>query len=225
MACLPVASLTPSGLLEMDVKDGEVELMRRGDMELRSNMVDPMVPIAMGTSKGSSAYAASTAGKEWIDRDDNLTLSLTTHRLVFFQETTKTTSASHKRNVRFLHLSNIHHVETAGGGSGMLAFSSPKLNVSSYLGDLVLVFRASGGAKDRDDLLKLLQKALERRAWEIQTRLHEKKQASQAIAARRVGVVSTWGTRFLFFFFFFFISQHFVCHVFDSIQHNTTQLK
>ena len=60
----------------MDVKDGEVELMRRGDMELRSDMPDPMVPIA----------AASTAGLSWVDRDENVKVSLTTHRLVFFKE-------------------------------------------------------------------------------------------------------------------------------------------
>lgn len=188
MACLPVATLTQSGLLEMDVKDGEVELMRRGDMELRSNMEDPMVPIAV--SEGTSQYAtASTAGKEWVDRDSGLKLSLTTHRLVFFQEPT---DRRPERNVRFLHLSNVHQVTTSGGGSSMLAAafsSSPKLSLSSYLGDLLLVFRGNDAAKDRDDMLKFLSKALERRAWEMQTRLHEKKQASQAIAARKVGVV------------------------------------
>jgi len=109
--------------------------------------------------------------------------------LVFFQDTT----GHNKRNVRFLHLSNVHHIETAGGGSGMLAFSSPKLSIGSYLGDILLVFRASGASKDRDDLLKFLQKALERKAWEIQSRLHEKKTASQAIAARKVGVVRVFG--------------------------------
>jgi len=188
MACLPVANLTPSGLLEMDVQDGEVELMRCNDMELRSNMTDPMVPI-VASAGGKSSYASAIAGKEWIDRDKELKVSLTTHRLVFFQDTT----GHNKRNVRFLHLSNVHHIETAGGGSGMLAFSSPKLSIGSYLGDILLVFRASGASKDRDDLLKFLQKALERKAWEIQSRLHEKKTASQAIAARKVGVVRVFG--------------------------------
>lgn len=189
MACLPVATLTQSGLLEMDVKDGEVELMRRGDMELRSNMTDPMVPIAVLEGNSSQYATASTAGKEWVDRDSQLKLSLTTHRLVFFQEPT---DRRPERNVRFLHLSNVHQVATSGGGSGMLAAafsSSPKITVSSYLGDLLLVFRGNDSAKDRDDMLKFLQKALERRAWEMQTRLHEKKQASQAIASRKVGVV------------------------------------
>ena len=176
MACLPAASLTPSGLLEMDVKDGEVELMRRGDMELRSDMVDPMVPIA---TDGSGA--ASTTGLSWIDRDEDLKISLTTHRLVFYGK---------DKNVRFLHLSNVHQAETAGGGSGMIAFSSPKISIGSYMGDLVLVFRASGGAKDRDDLLKFLQKAIDRKAWEVAARMQQQKKSSEAIAKRKVGVVS-----------------------------------
>lgn len=191
MACLPVASLTPSGLLAMDIKDGEVELMQRGDIELRSDMVDPMVPIA------ESGGAANTGGLSWIDRDEGLKVSLTTHRLVFFQES----SNPKDRNVRFLHLSNVHHVETAGGGSGMIAFSSPKLAIGSYMGDMVLVFRSSGAAKDRDDLLKFLQKALERRAWEAQTRMQEQKKKSQAIASRKVGVVSVSYCTFCIYWF------------------------
>ena len=197
MACLPIAGLTPSGLLEMDIKDGEVELMRRGDMELRSNTTDPMVPImpaSGGNVKSSGTYAAaSTAGLEWIDRDSPLKVSLTTHRLVFFQDNNdndaNNNQNNNRRNVRFLHLSNIHHVESTGGGSGMMsAFSTPKLSVNSYVGDLLLVFRSSGAAKDRDDLLKFLQRALERRAWETQSRLQAQKKASQEIAKRKVGV-------------------------------------
>jgi ESCRT-II complex subunit VPS36 len=57
------------------------------------------------------------------------------------------------------------------------------------MGDLLLVFRSSSGAaKDRDDLLKFLQKALDRKAWETQTRLQAKKKASQNAASRRVGI-------------------------------------
>jgi hypothetical protein len=177
MACLPVASLTPSGLLEMDIKDGEVELMRRGDMELRSNMADPMVPIS---ESGGAAYTGSLS---WIDRDEGLKVSLTTHRLVFFQESNN----PKERNVRFLHLANVHTAETEGGGM----FSSPKINIGSYMGDVLLIFRSSGAAKDRDDLHKFLKKAMERRAWEVQTRLQEQKKKTQAIAARKVGVVSS----------------------------------
>ncbi|CAB9530141.1 protein sorting-associated protein 36 (Partial), partial [Seminavis robusta] len=178
MACLPVAALTPSGLLEMDVKDGEVELMRRGDMELRSDMADPMVPLS---SDGSGA--ASTSGLKWIDRDDNLQVSLTTHRIVFFE----TDTSDNQRNARFLHLSHLHQVTSVAGGM-MSAFSAPRLTLHSYMGDLLLIFRESGAAKDRDDLLKFLQRAMERKAWETQQRLQEKNRASQAIASRKVGV-------------------------------------
>ena len=173
LACLPKATLTKSGLLEMDRDDGEVEMMFVNDVELRSDNAEPMVPLS---SSGSGA--ASTEGKEWIDRDSNLKMTLTTHRLVFFQE----------RNVRFLHLSTLHQAQTAGSGSGMLTWSSPKISLNTYMGDLLLVFRSNGAAKDRDDLLKFLLKALERRAWEAQTRLQAKKKASQTIASRKVGI-------------------------------------
>lgn len=188
MSCLPVASLTRSGLLEMDVADGEVELMRRGDMELRSDMVDPMVPL----SSAEGAYAAATtSGLAWVPRDDHLQVSLTTHRIVFFQQQQQ--QGGSDCNVRFLHLSSLHTVTATGGGTGgmMTAFSSPKLALQSYhFGDLILVFRESGASKDRDDLLALLQKALDRKAWDTQTRLQQKKnqQASTAIAKRKVGV-------------------------------------
>lgn len=184
MACLPVATQTLSGLLEVDVNDGEVELMRRGDVELRSGMTEPMVPIAEGKNG-----AASALGLSWIDRDENIKLSLTTHRLVFFQES----QCAKERNARFLPLSNLHWVERAGGGSGMIAFSSPKIALHSYLGDLQLIFRSSGASKDRDDLLKFLQKALDRKAWEVQARLQQHAKSSEAQAKRKVGVVSFLG--------------------------------
>ena len=72
----------------------------------------------------------------------------------------------------------------------MIAFSSPKIAVQSYLGDMILKFHSSGAAKDRDDLLKFLQKALDRKAWEVQARLHQQKKSSEALAKRKVGVVS-----------------------------------
>ena len=58
--CLPVAKLTPSGVLELDVSDGEVELMRRDEIELRCDMNEPMVPLS-----SNGLGVASTSGKTW----------------------------------------------------------------------------------------------------------------------------------------------------------------
>ncbi len=171
--CLPkVTNLTPSGLLKLDVSDGEVELMRRDDMELRCDMVDPM-PLPSDTNTGQH---------RWIDRNSNLTVTLTTHRMVF----SSSSSTAGQNEVRFLHLVNVHQVGAVGGG--VLSFSSYKIALHTYMGDLSLVFRQGSSGKDRDDMLKLLEKALERRAWEVASRLEEKKRTSTTIANRKVGV-------------------------------------
>jgi ESCRT-II complex subunit VPS36 len=163
--CLPPAALTPSGLLELDAKDGEVELMRRSGMELRSEQVigdcDP---------------------NRWEARDVDLICTMTTHRMVF-----QTTSSETK----FLHLSNLHQAEKTGGATFRSWNASYKLLLNTYaLGELILVFRGSSPQKDRDDFLELLEKALQRRAWEAAARAQERKKTSQAAAVskRKVGV-------------------------------------
>lgn len=161
---LPKALLTPSGLLKIDTNDGEVELLRRTGVELRSDASEPLPNPGMGGS--------------WIDRNINLTMTLTTHRLCF--------SNHNNKGAWFLHHSNIHNLSTTGGG---MTFKSPKLVVSSFaLGDLLLCFRENNKLKDRDDCHKLLQKALDRKAWETEQRLQQKQRTSDQIAARKVGV-------------------------------------
>eukprot|EP00538_Stauroneis_constricta_P001806 CAMPEP_0119567548 /NCGR_PEP_ID=MMETSP1352-20130426/36222_1 /TAXON_ID=265584 /ORGANISM="Stauroneis constricta, Strain CCMP1120" /LENGTH=102 /DNA_ID=CAMNT_0007616815 /DNA_START=40 /DNA_END=344 /DNA_ORIENTATION=- len=94
LQCLPNPQLTPAGLLKLDVGDGEVELMRRsGGIELRSELPFPNAPV----------------NQPWVDRDVDLSLTLTTHRLVL----QKQGDASKMHG--FLHLSNVQHVETKGG--------------------------------------------------------------------------------------------------------------
>jgi ESCRT-II complex subunit VPS36 len=163
--CLPPASLTPSGLLELDAKDGEVELMRRSGMELRSEQV-----------------IGDCAPNMWEGRDVDLICTLTTHRLVF-----QTASSEAK----FLHLSNLHQAEKTGGATFRSWNASYKLLLNTYaLGELILVFRGSSPQKDRDDLLGLLEKALQRRAWEAAARAEERQKTSQAVTVskRKVGV-------------------------------------
>jgi ESCRT-II complex subunit VPS36 len=159
---LPQATLTPSGLLVLDVEDGEVELMRRESVELRFEGTEPLPNPGMGGA--------------WIDRNINLSAILTTHRIFF--------TNNHAKGAWFLHHSNIHAVGTAGG-----YFHSPKSVVSTFaLGELLLCFRGGQPAKDRDDFNKLLQKALDRQAWQSKEKMETKHRASDQIASRKVGV-------------------------------------
>jgi ESCRT-II complex subunit VPS36 len=166
---LPEAQVTPSGLLKLDVDDGEVELMRREGMELRAPS-NELMPAPTG-----GGFAT------WVDRNTQLKTTLTTHRIVF--QSTKGSSKQH----RFLHLSNVHASEGTGGGA--LSWSSPKISLSTYaLGELLLCFRGSHATTDQKDFLALLQKTCHRKAWEDQTRLHNKTKTSTKIASRKVGV-------------------------------------
>ena len=170
--CLPKAKLTPSGLLQLDTEDHEVELLRRSEIELRHDGLNPMAPCPKGLS-----------GK-WIDKTEDLSIVITTHRLVFFD--TNTT-----KEARFLHLSNLHQVFPTGGPSMKSWNASYKLVMSTYsYGDLILVTRtkSSNAKNDRDQCQTQLEKALERRAWEINTRLQQKQSTQNQMAKRRVGV-------------------------------------
>jgi ESCRT-II complex subunit VPS36 len=169
LECLPPASLTPSGLLELDAKDGEVELIRRSGMELRSEQV-----------------IGDCAPNRWKGRDVDLICTVTTHRLVF-----QTQTSSNSEAAKFLHLSNLHQAEKIGGATFRSWNASYKLLLNTYaLGELILVFRGSSPQKDRDDFLGLMEKALQRRAWEAAARAQERQKTSQAVTVtkRKVGV-------------------------------------
>jgi len=173
-SCLPKASLTASGLLELDSQDNEVELIRRSPVELRHEGVEPMAPAP-----------ASSSGVWQSRTGTNLTLVLTTHRLVIKPDHQH--QDQHKNDARFLHLSNVHQCEASGGPSVKHWNASHKLVVSTYTyGDLVLA--NFGNKADRDDCLKELEKALERRAWELATRLQQKQSVDKKVIQRRVGV-------------------------------------
>jgi ESCRT-II complex subunit VPS36 len=178
MMCLPKATLTASGLLQLDAHDGEVELMRRSGMELRHENGpngETMAPPPPGEFYSS-----------WVDRNLNLTVTLTTHRVVFM--------TTNHHEARFLHLLNVQHAQASGGANLMHWNASYKLVLNTYAfgGELVLVFRSTKTSpqKDRDDMLQLILKALERRAWEVASRLEEKKKTSTSneVAKRKVGV-------------------------------------
>mmetsp|Transcript_5144 Transcript_5144/g.7529 ORF Transcript_5144/g.7529 Transcript_5144/m.7529 type:complete len:425 (+) Transcript_5144:203-1477(+) len=179
MQCLPKAALTPSSLLRLDTNDGEVELMRRDGMELRADSSEPMQIMMTSNSPSGSATA-------WKDRNSDLKVTLTTHRMVFVEQ-------NDPKHARFLHLSNIHAISAAGYGTGTFKSltKTPKILISTYnLGDLLVIFQSSASfsSKDRDEMLQALQKALDRRAWEEASRLDAKQKASTKVADRKVGV-------------------------------------
>lgn len=198
VTCLPKASLTTSGLLSLDTKDGEVELMHIHSpiVELRQDCKssdDNFVPEPM-----TSVPPSETKG-EWQTRSKELQLTVTTHRLVFFyhpsssSSTSAAASAAHPPVVRFLHLSNVHQVEARGGASLLHWNASSKIVLSTYTyGDLILAFTNSNNSSPskqlRDTCLDHVEKALERRAWERAQKLQEKQKTQQRSVQRRVGV-------------------------------------
>lgn len=113
--CLPIAQLTPSGLLLLDTADGEVEVLQRHGnlLELRSEAAEPL-----------SSHA------NYKDRIAVKKIILTTHRIVFTQ--------TNNNESRFLHLSNIHACERVATS----VFSQHcKVRVSTYsLGELIFIF-------------------------------------------------------------------------------------
>ena len=116
------------------------------------------------------------------DRDIDLVGTLTTHRLVF---------QTPANQARFLHLSQVQHVEKFGGPNVKHWNSSYKMLINTFaLGEVVIVFKSTKTSpqKDRDDMYHLLRKALERRAWEAQQRIEQKKKTSEQVAKRKVGV-------------------------------------
>eukprot|EP00934_Nitzschia_sp_Nitz4_P001922 Nitzschia sp. Nitz4//scaffold313_size41840//30230//31573//NITZ4_007438-RA/size41840-processed-gene-0.13-mRNA-1//-1//CDS//3329547436//1922//frame0 len=181
-SCLPRATLTASGLLQLDVADHEVELVRRGPIELRHDGLEPMAPCPSHVNSGV-----------WKARTSNLTVTVTTHRLVLFcSPSSSSSSGSSIPEARFLHLSNLHQIQPSGGPSFLHPNASHKLTLSTYTyGDLILAFSASSAA-NRDAVQPQLEKALERRAWEMATRWKEQQTATQQhqhqMTKRRVGV-------------------------------------
>ncbi|GKZ00776.1 hypothetical protein MPSEU_001029400 [Mayamaea pseudoterrestris] len=164
--CLSVASQTSAGLLQKEAS--EVEIIQRSNVELRSAMEDPMVPI---TSEGLSD---SVSGKKWVGRCTNLTLEVTTHRIVLWKVEQR------DRQARFLHLS---HLMQASPETSFL--KSPKILLNTYSGDLLLVF---SNASVRDDVLQHITKALKRQVWQVEEQLEQSKKRSSNLTAHKVGV-------------------------------------
>lgn len=170
--CLVVASQTQSGLLQKE--EGEVDLVVVENLELRSGTPDsPMVPL----TEQNQVDEHKSNGK-WEDRSSGLFAQLTSHRIVFWSN-----SSGSKRESRYLHLSQILQMTPESH-----YFKSPKLLLATAaLGDLLLVY-PKDKAKLRDDCHQLLQKALSRKQWEEAKAAAIKSSANTATSTRRVGV-------------------------------------
>ena len=162
LSSLPKQSLTPSGLLLLDTSDGEVQLISRRSIELRTLL-------------------EMSSSSQFSNRNENLTVTLTTHRIVF------QTTPSQAPQGHFLHLSAISsHSETGGNWTTNRSFKI-QLDTLTY-GPFYLIFRK--GKHDRDDVCNKLTQALKRRQWEESTRLAQKTEASsyRQVVRTKVGV-------------------------------------
>ena len=192
--CLPKATLTPSGLIELDTTDNEILLLRRSStIEFRHVGPTPMGPRPR-------ALPSTSIWKNRTTSTDNqvllLDLTITTHRFILShtkkkkkrRNTTNTNTDTDTNtssiDARFVHLSNIKRKTITGkGGPSLLSPQATyKIAFQTHTYDeLQLIFRSSSSAsstsprEDRDASLLELRTALERKRWEVAARLAEKK--------------------------------------------------
>jgi len=185
LTTLPKHTLTQAGLISIDSTDNEVQLISRSAIELRSLSPTPLQkPVSMAVDSSSSA-------SPWIDRDTDLIVTLTTHRIVF-QSTSNDNNNNDNNNdndnnnstaqAHFLHHCAIHplpHGIEATGGN-WTSNRSYKIHLASIThGNFHLIFRK--GQKDRDAFFDYFQKALVRRQWEESYRLQQNQQTGIGI--------------------------------------------
>eukprot|EP00533_Pseudo-nitzschia_delicatissima_P005996 CAMPEP_0116091314 /NCGR_PEP_ID=MMETSP0327-20121206/7439_1 /TAXON_ID=44447 /ORGANISM="Pseudo-nitzschia delicatissima, Strain B596" /LENGTH=425 /DNA_ID=CAMNT_0003582657 /DNA_START=154 /DNA_END=1429 /DNA_ORIENTATION=+ len=177
--CLPKADLTPSGLIQLDTEDHETLLLRRQDVEFRHEGPTPMAPRPR----------LLPPSERWKNKTDAmLGLAITTHRFVLLHKETSGASGDNKVDARFVHLSNVKKVVGSGGPSLMSPNASYKVVLTTQTYDeLVLVFRSEGKAA-RDQSVQEFSRALERKRWEVATRLQEKSARANATLENRVGL-------------------------------------
>jgi len=163
----PVQPLTASGLRSLDTSDGEVEICTTSLVELRS------------LTQMTNNTASSTT---WHDRDRDLLMTLTTHRIILQTSTSSSFSASN-----FLHLSNIQS-HTMTGGEWMSNRSYKILIETSTHGNFHFVFRGKVPKQERDYFYSHMEKALKRRQWEEASRLLSRPGVGHGIISSSTGV-------------------------------------
>lgn len=173
LTSFPKQLLTQSGLLALDTADDEVEIETKPYIELRS--------LTSITSTNNSN--GNSSSRKWHDRDMDLNMTLTTHRLVF-----QTPSSSSFKSSNFLHLSNITSHSVTGGE--WLSNKSYKILVeTSTHGSFYFIFRTQYAKSDRDKFYGHLEKALKRRQWEEASRLHSSKATASSAGVGVAAIV------------------------------------
>ena len=178
LTCISSTDLSPSGLIILESKDGEVERLVRTNIELRYEGSCPLPRLHNTAASGS-----------WVACDSHLTMHVTTHRIVLINEKDLIGGS--------IPLSLVHTALPTGGPSFRSPKASYKIELSTHAwGDLLIVFRGGDNrsynqsAKDRDEAYNAIDRALSRKAWQARERtaLKEALRPSAAVAARKVGV-------------------------------------
>lgn len=180
LGCLPVGpDLSPSGLLLLESDGGEVELLVSDGVQLR--VVDPLP-----TSFDEDGKRVDLSLSQWVDRDSDLIMTVTTHRVVL--ERGRDGDGGGRLAPRFLHLSGVSSASSMGGGATWFGGSAKiSLRTHAYGEDVLLVFK-EGGTGVRDDALAAIRRSVSRRAWEEAQREEERTRRRPPTDRRRVGV-------------------------------------
>lgn len=161
--CLAVAETTQSKLLK--VWEGEIQLCEVKDGELRST--EQMTALTADNQTDASKT-------DWIDRCSELSVIITTHRMVFMNS---------KRSARYLHLCNLFNMDTE-----TMYFKSPKIVLTTAMGELVVAFTdGSDRSRRRDECHEHVQKSFSRKEWET-TSTSKTSSTQRTASRRRVGV-------------------------------------
>lgn len=180
LTCIGTVQLSPSGLIVHE--PGEVETLVRTNIELRYE--------GEGKLPRTMDHPVTTDGQiSWESRDLNLSIHISTHRIILQDETSSLAGC--------IPLALVQTACEAGGSTLFSPRSSYKIELSTLAwGDLTLVFRGGEAksymqsAKDRDETLRVVLRAMKRKAWTERERQVAKDQsrASRAVASKRVGV-------------------------------------
>ncbi len=147
---------------------------------------EPMVPI-----QANGLVARGLSPRDWVDRCENLALTITTHRVVLTKQLKGEGEQGNNEQqegvqARFIHLS--HLLECRPEKTSM--FASPKVLLTTYSGDFFLVFRGSSSKQDRDDCCDCIATSVRRlQEWQATATSKTIKTAEQqAVQKRKVGV-------------------------------------
>lgn len=179
LTCIGTVQLSPAGLIVHE--PGEVETLVRTNLELRYQGV--------GELPRTNPATTADGQTSWEPRDVNLSIHISTHRIILQDETSSLAGC--------IPLALVQTACEAGGSTLFSPRSSYKIELSTLAwGDLTLVFRGGEAksymqsAKDRDETLHAVLRAMKRKAWTERERQVAKEQsrASRAVASKRVGV-------------------------------------